>query len=148
MTKYNIRWSQTFISKLDTTNRRKRVPRTSNAVRLSHSPTQGSHKNTKLVATMYAYRTCYRGVQSCACCFNLCELICSSLLTQRRNGILCSSDSYNLSVFSSAGFAEFWVETIAIDHKFSFSLHIMSGCVSLHLFPSAARKKLHLWWLY
>lgn len=49
------------------------------------------------------------------------------------------SGSYNLSMSSSVGFPEIGGDRFDGDLQFIFSLHIMSGCRSWYLFPSAAR---------
>ena len=51
--------------------------------------------------------------------------------------------SYNLSASSSTGFPELCREGFDGDFPFRHSLSIVSGCGSLHLFPSAAGETLY-----
>ena len=53
-----------------------------------------------------------------------------------------ASGSYNLSAFSFWGLPELGEEKSDGDLPLRLSLHVMSGCGSLHLFPFAVRGSL------
>lgn len=131
--------AKTFILTLDrATQQEENNPKSKKSQRPTHNHSQESQKNAKLIAIVCMQRT---WCKSYAYCFHLCDLL-GILLNTEVPVPLVPQPLWLLQSFCLLFYSISWALRRAVWWRppiWTLSLHIMSGCSSLHLFLSATR---------